>query len=78
MKRTPKLKVGGHIHVWWSTGCKNAEDENIATILAILPYTGCYPQFCDCVLKLNSETPRGWTEMAYRAGDYVRDYRRKP
>jgi hypothetical protein len=76
MKKTkphlPKLR-GRKIKVWWETG----EPDNMATILEVLPYTGRYPEFCDCVLKLPApRTRRGWLEMAYNSKDFAHDSRK--
>jgi len=65
-----KMKVGAMIRVWWK--CDN--NRNMATILAILPYTGRYPKFSDCVLRLSAPgTNRGWVEMSYHSSDFARD-----
>lgn len=68
---TNKPEVGQKIRVWWATGRRKVDtDENIATILAILPYTGRYTQWFDCVLRLNTTTRRGWCEMAYNSNEH--------
>jgi hypothetical protein len=64
-----KPQVGDEIRVWWQTG-----RGNMATVLAVLPYTGKFPEWFDCVLRLSApNTRRGWMEMAYRSSDYERD-----
>jgi hypothetical protein len=66
----PALKVGAKLHVWWNTGTSN----NMATVLAILPYTGRYTEHFDCVLRLTAPNTRaGWLEMAYRKSEYAYD-----
>jgi hypothetical protein len=61
------LKVGSLVHVWWATD----RPDNMATVIAVLPYTGLYPQFFDCVLRLTApSTHRGWMEMAYKRSDF--------
>ncbi len=38
-------------------------------ILDIYPYTGNYPQWYDCVLKVEApRTRRGWIEIASKGG----------
>lgn len=57
-----KPKIGSKIHVWWECG-----EDNMATVLAVFPYTGLYQNFFNCVLRLSCpETKRGWLEMAYK------------
>ena len=57
-----KVRVGGLVKVWWNTG----RPDNMATVLAVLPYTGRFTQFFNCVLRLSApSTYRGWMEMAY-------------
>lgn len=34
-------------------------------ILRVIPYTGRYPEICNCVLHVQSDTLRGWTEMSF-------------
>lgn len=54
------MKVGDLYPTWFS-----GEDHGCSTILAILPYTGRYPQWFNCVLRLTApNTVRGWVEMA--------------
>lgn len=61
-----RLRVGQSIRVWWNT----SEPNNQAKILAILPYTGCYPKIFSCVLQLPAPgTRKGWIEMAWQQGD---------
>lgn len=56
------MKVGDKINVWWRTDTPN----NMATVLAVLPYTGNYPQWFNCVLRLTCpNTVKGYTEMAH-------------
>lgn len=35
------------------------------TVIAVLPYTGRYTQWYNCVLRVTSDTPRGYRETAY-------------
>ena len=59
-----KLKVGSLYPVWWYTGDKNP---NMATVIAVLSYTGIYKQYFNAVLRLTApNTRRGWTEMAVK------------
>lgn len=56
-------EVGDKIQVWWRT-----DDNNRATILAVLPYTGKFPKFFNCVLRLTApNTEKGYLEMAYKS-----------
>ncbi len=51
-------KVGDEIESW----CSGTED-NIATILAVEPYTGRYPQWFTYVVRFTAlNTQRGWME----------------
>lgn len=34
-------------------------------ILGVRPYTGRYPDICNCVLRVQSDTKRGWMEMSF-------------
>lgn len=63
-----RIRVGDRMRVWWAVN-----GGNVATVLAVLPYTGAYPQYADCVLRLTSDTPRGWGEMSYDSGNWLID-----
>lgn len=52
------MKVGDKVSVWWMP--------QGAAVIAILPYTGRYPQWFNCVLRLQSNTPRGWQDIAWK------------
>ena len=43
------------------------------TVIAVLPYTGKYTEYYNCVLRLTSDTPRGYTEMAYHDSGRVKE-----
>lgn len=58
------LKVGDKYQVWWNQSERDENGNPLATILAISPYKGMYPQYFKSILKLTSETKRGWVEMA--------------
>lgn len=59
--------------MWWRTAKQDQNGHNIATVVAILPYTGLYKQFFDCVLKLTAvNTRRGYVEMADSRADAAR------
>ena len=66
------MKIGDKIKVWWSTGTPT-HPSNISTIIAILPYRGMFTQYYDCVLRLTTNTPRGWCEMAYNSINFKID-----
>lgn len=71
-KRKPRM-LGKRIRVWWYTG----EKDNYGTILAVLPYTGRFTQYCDCVLRFPApNTHRGYVEMAYHSSNFKYDSRR--
>ena len=54
------VKVGDLYPTWFS-----GKNHGCSTVLAILPYTGCYPQWFNCVLRLSApNTSRKWIEMA--------------
>lgn len=60
-----KPKVGSEFPVWWQTSRREG-DWYMATVLAVLPYTGRYD--FDCVLRLLApRTRRGWLELAYKS-----------
>lgn len=72
--KNEKCKVGKQIKVWWSTGKPN----NMADILEILPYSGLYSKWYDCVLKLSApNTYNGSVEMAYNSEDFAYDSRQQ-
>lgn len=57
------MKPGDKLQVWWFTNTPG----NMATVLAVLPYTGLYKQWFNCVLRLSApRTNKGWLEMAYK------------
>jgi hypothetical protein len=56
-KKRKRIRVGNIIPVWWKP--------EGARVLAVLPYTGRYPQWFSRVLRLESDTPRGWIEIAW-------------
>lgn len=61
--KSPKLKVGDRFHVWWRTDTP----DNMAIILAILPYNGLFKQYFNCVLKLTApNTEKGYLEMVWK------------
>lgn len=58
------IKVGDQINVWWHTDLPN----NMATVLAVLPYKGRYPQYFNCILRLTApNTNKGYLEMTYQS-----------
>ena len=53
-------KVGECIAVWWGSGGR---------VLEVLPYTGRYPQWFTCVLRLSAPTTKsGYVDMAWGPG----------
>lgn len=38
-------------------------------ILKVIPYTGRYPEICNCVLHVQSDTQRGWSEMSFHTSN---------
>jgi hypothetical protein len=58
-------KVGQRHPVWWETGVRHRDGSPLATIIAVSPYTGNYPESFTHVLRLTApNTRRGWMEMA--------------
>lgn len=49
-------KVGVKIQTWFGP----------ATILKVERYRGAYPQWFNWIIRVSSETSRGWTEMAIK------------
>lgn len=59
------MQVGDSYPVWWATGHRNAQGQPIATVLAVLRYTGRYPESFNAVLRLRApDTRNGHLEMA--------------
>ena len=51
------IQPGDPIDTWWA-------GDN--TVIEVLPYTGRYPQWFNCVLKITApNTIRGWSTQAY-------------
>jgi hypothetical protein len=62
------VAVGDKIRVWWFTGVPG----NLATVRAVAPCRGRYPEHFDCILTLTApETKRGTLEMAYNSRNPV-------
>lgn len=45
-------KAGDDCHVWWWTGRKGPNGWNVASVLAVEPYRGRYPEFFKATLTL--------------------------
>ncbi len=41
------------------------EGDGKSTVLAVTKYTGIYPQWFSCVVRVTSRTVKGWSEMAW-------------
>jgi hypothetical protein len=60
------MKVGALISTWFSRSPSGK-----SRILEILPYTGRYPQYFDCVLKVTAPaTKQGYMEIAYNSNNF--------
>jgi hypothetical protein len=59
IQRLPK--IGEVIKIGWSS----PEGEQRARVISIVPYTGRYPNYFTHVIRLTSNTNRGWTEIAW-------------
>lgn len=53
-------KIGSKMETWWSSRLPGGK----TTVLKVEKYTGLFPQWYTWVVRLSSDTPRGWTEMA--------------
>ena len=62
MKKNRKPRVGDIVYPWWKP--------EGARVLAVLPYTGIYPQWFSCVLRIEAPTTMaGWVEMAWNKNE---------
>ena len=48
-----KPKVGDSFPIWFNRN---------GIVLKVFPYTGRYPQWFTWVVRITSDTPRGWLE----------------
>jgi hypothetical protein len=56
------VKVGDKIEFWGS-----GSPDGLSTVLEIRPYTGRYPEYYNCVLKLSAKrVDRGWMEKTHK------------
>lgn len=61
-----QVRVGDKFPVWWRTGEKDANGENLAAVIAVEDYRGAYPQWFDKVLTLAAPNTRsGALQMTY-------------
>lgn len=70
MSVTTPVQVGDLYPVWWSTDKRDGQGRPLAKVIAILPYTGRYPQWFNAVLRLHApDTRNGWLEMSVDLND---------
>jgi hypothetical protein len=59
------MKPGDLYPVWWSTGQRNEQGQPLAHVIAVLPYTGKYPEYFTHTLRLRApNTHTGHLECA--------------
>jgi hypothetical protein len=61
---------GEQMETWFS-----GRKDKLSRVIAVLPYTGKYPESFDCVLRLSADgTRRGYMEMTWSSREYERDF----
>lgn len=63
-------RVGEVIKTYWSS----PQGEQRAKVLCVFAYNGRYTQYFTHVIRLTSNTPRGWTEIAWNENKPKREW----
>lgn len=59
-----EYKVGDRFDSWFS----GPNEDGSSTVLEIRPYTGRYQKWFNCILRLSSKTPNGYSDMTFWNG----------
>ena len=63
--------IGEYIRTWFDTGVYDKKGDPIGKILEVLPYVGKYPNFFDCIIKIEHQgMNKGYVERAYNSKDF--------